>query len=144
MKQVIISHRVPKTTGRHEKSCLLFFGLSFFFSLPAFAADTLPNGDVLYNKYCSVCHTMSPPVASAPAIKSVAALYRRKYPQKTEGVARIAAFVKLPSLKNALDQDAISRFGLMARVPATGKEIQAVAEWLWDQGGIAILPLKIR
>jgi cytochrome c len=144
MKEVIISYTVPKTNGRHGKSYLLFFWLFFSSSVPVFAVAALPGGDVLYNKYCSVCHTIATPVSSAPSMKSVAALYRRKYPQKTEGVARIAAFVKLPSLKNALDQEAISRYGLMARVPASGKEIQVVAEWLWDQGGFTILPLKAR
>ncbi|NTU96634.1 MAG: cytochrome c [Chlorobiaceae bacterium] len=126
------------------KSCIFFLGSSLFFSWQLSAAENVPNGEALYGKYCSVCHSISPPALNAPAMRSIAALYHRKYQQRSEGVARIAAFIKLPSVKNALDQVAISRYGLMARVPATSKETQAVSEWLWDQAGGILPPVKGR
>ncbi|NTV98786.1 MAG: cytochrome c [Chlorobiaceae bacterium] len=126
------------------QSSLLLLGILLFSPSAVSAAEIVLSGTALYNKYCSVCHTLSPPAANAPSIKTIAALYRRKYQQKTEGVARIAAFVKLPSVKNALDQDAILKYGLMSRVPASQKETQAVAEWLWEQAGFALIPVKGR
>lgn len=146
MKKLIFSAFTPETTGRHVRTCLFLSAISLFSVLPVSAADTapLPGGASLYNKYCSVCHTISPPATNAPPIKSIAGLYRRKYQQKTEGVAAIVAFIKLPSVKNALDQAAISKYGLMSRVPASAKEREVIGEWLWDQGGLAIIPLKGR
>lgn len=146
MNNLIFSAFIPESSGRHVKACLFLFAISFFSALPASAADNvpLPSGASLYNKYCSVCHTISPPAANAPPIKSIAGLYRRKYQQKGEGVAAIVAFIKLPSVKNALDQAAISKYGLMSRVPASAKEREVIGEWLWDQAGLAIIPLKSR
>ena len=44
----------------------------------------------------------------------------------------LVAFLKLPNKKHALDQQAITKFGLMARLPLSDKELRAVAEWAWD------------
>jgi hypothetical protein len=108
----------------------------------ASAAGAIPDGTTLYNKYCSVCHAVSSPSMSAPPMRKISSLYRSKYPGRTEGSSRIMAFVKLPSVKNAIDQDAITKYGLMSRVPATGREMQAVAEWLWDLSAPSLIPVK--
>ncbi len=146
MKNLIFSATIPEITGRHVQACLLLSVVSFFSPLPVWATASvpLPDGGTLYHKYCSVCHAISAPATNAPPIKTISGLYRRKYQQKSEGVAAIVAFIKLPSVKNALDQAAISKYGLMSRVPASSKEREVIGEWLWDQAGLGVIPLKNR
>ncbi|NTW82470.1 MAG: cytochrome c [Chlorobiaceae bacterium] len=114
------------------KQFFLVIGIGLFFCSSSFAATKPMTGDAIYNKYCSVCHTMNPPPKLAPPLRSIAAMYRGKYSSKKEGVERIAVFIKLPNIKNALAPDAVRKYGLMSRLPISANDIRTIAEWVWD------------
>lgn len=114
------------------KHFFLLIVTCLFFSSLSHAATKPMTGDAIYNKYCSVCHTMNPPPKLAPPLRSIAAMYRGKYSSKKEGVERIAAFVKLPNIKNALAPGAVKKYGLMSRLPISSNDIRTIAEWVWD------------
>ncbi|PWW82227.1 cytochrome C [Prosthecochloris marina] len=92
-----------------------------------------PDGEEVFNKNCSVCHSVNPPPKSAPPVVRLANLYHLKFSTKEEGVANMAAFLKKPDHNKAAAVQAISRYGLMPAIPLSDEELNAVAEWVWDQ-----------
>ncbi|MCE1274311.1 MAG: cytochrome c [Chlorobiaceae bacterium] len=108
----------------------LFTALS---SIPAIAA--VPDGKAVFDRNCSVCHSVMPPPKSAPPIVPIASRYRQQYPSRSQGVARMVSFLKSPSKEKVLaDPQAITRFGLMPPMQLSNAELNAVAGWVWDQG----------
>lgn len=100
---------------------------------PASAAS--PDGKLVFDKNCSVCHSIMPPPKSAPPIVPIASRYRQQFSSKTQGVDRMVAFMKSPSKEKVLaDPQAITRFGLMPPMQLSDAELKAVAGWVWDQG----------
>lgn len=102
--------------------------------LPATAAAAV-DGKAVFDRNCSVCHSIMPPPKSAPPIIPIATRYRQQFPSKSQGIARMVAFMKSPSKQKVIvDQQAVSRFGLMPPMPLGNAELNAVAGWVWDQG----------
>lgn len=105
--------------------------LAWGFSATASAAV---DGKAVFEKNCSVCHSLTPPPKSAPPIMPISARYHQRFSSRDEGVRHMADFIKSPSKEKVLaDQQAITRFGLMPAMPLSKEEAQAVAEWVWDQ-----------
>ncbi len=92
-----------------------------------------PGGEDVFNRNCSVCHSVNPPPKSAPPVVPLANRYHQKYATKEEGVAAMVAFLKEPDKNKAVDEEAASRFGLMPAIPLSDEELKAVSEWFWDQ-----------
>ena len=97
------------------------------------ATTTALDGKAIFTKNCSICHSINPPPKLAPPITPLSSRYHMQFQKKEDGIRHIMAFVKLPDKKNAIDPQAITRFGLMAPVSLPDKELRAVAEWVWDQ-----------
>ncbi|MEE9906006.1 MAG: cytochrome c [Chlorobium sp.] len=97
------------------------------------ATAKIPDGREVFDRNCSVCHSINPPPKSAPPVIPLANRYRQKFQTKAEGVAYMAAFLKKPDKDKAIDANAVSRFGLMPAIPLTDAELKAVASWFWDQ-----------
>jgi mono/diheme cytochrome c family protein len=112
---------------------LLVIGFGLLFNAQADAATDTLDGKAVFVKNCSVCHSINPPPKSAPPIIPLSSRLHLKFQTKAEGVKHIVAFVKMPNRKNAVDSQAVARFGLMAPIALPEKELQAVAEWVWDQ-----------
>jgi cytochrome c len=94
-----------------------------------------PDGKALFDKNCSVCHSVMPPPKLAPPIVPIASRYRQVSASKANGVARMVAFMKSPTQDKILvDPQAITRFGLMPAMQLSDVELNAVASWVWDQG----------
>ncbi len=103
-------------------------------TMPA-AIAAPPNGKAIFDRNCSVCHSIMPPPKSAPPIVPIAARYRQRFTSKEQAVASMAAFLKSPSKsKVVVDPQAVSRFGLMPPVALPDAELRAVAAWVWEQG----------
>ncbi len=107
-------------------------GIASAFSSAAASAVTL-DGGAIFTRSCSVCHSVNPPPKSAPPVVPLANRYHLKYQTKAQGVAAIAAFLKKPDRNRAVDQQAVTRFGLMPVIPLTDAERTAVSGWFWDQ-----------
>ncbi len=115
------------------KKLLLTISMGFLLIPSAYAATSNVNGQAIFDKNCSVCHSVNPPPKAAPPIVPLATRYRQAFPAKQDGVKHIAAFLKAPSKNKAIDQNAVSRFGLMPPIAISEKELQTVADWVWEQ-----------
>ena len=106
--------------------------LTMLFPSPASAN---PDGKEVFDRNCSVCHSVMPPPKSAPPITPIASRYRQAFGTKPQGVAHMVSFLKSPSKETMVaDQQALNRFGLMPAMPLSDADLKAVAEWVWDQG----------
>ncbi len=105
-------------------------------AFPAPPAAMAADGRALFEKNCSACHSVMPPPKSAPPITPIASRYRQAFATRQEGVAHMVAFLKSPSKeKMVADRQALERFGLMPPMQLGDRELRAVAEWVWEQGG---------
>jgi cytochrome c len=104
-------------------------------ALSAAPAAAAPDGKEVFDRNCSVCHSVMPPPKSAPPIVPIASRYRQQYASKDKGIARMVSFLKLPSKEKILaDPQAVTRFGLMPPMQLSDAELTAVAGWVWEQG----------
>jgi cytochrome c len=115
------------------KYLLLFTAVELMFNSTANAAPKSLDGQAIFTKNCSVCHSINPPPKLAPPIVPIISRYHLKFSTKEDGVAHLAAFLKLPNKQDAVDQQAITRFGLMPPIALSPAELKAVAAWVWDQ-----------
>ena len=115
------------------KRLLLMVGMGLLMSPAAEAANKTLDGQAIFDRNCSVCHAINPPPKSAPPIVGVVSRYRMKFKTKKDGVNHMAAFLKLPNEQDAVEPQAITRFGLMPPSPLSEPELRAVAGWVWDQ-----------
>lgn len=97
-------------------------------------ASAAVDGKAVFDRSCSVCHSITPPPKSAPPILPISARYHQRYSSRAEGIKQMADFIKAPSKEKGLaDQQAITRFGLMPAIPLSAEELAAVSAWVWDQ-----------
>ncbi|TVR62856.1 MAG: cytochrome c [Gemmatimonadales bacterium] len=95
------------------------------------AVDSEPDGKMLYELVCAMCHTMEPPPSLAPPISHAAAYYFHRFDSEDEAVAAMVAFLREPTEEaSLLPARAIERFGLM---PSQGhlshEQLEAVARY---------------
>ncbi len=103
--------------------------------LSASPVAAAPDGKEVFDRNCSVCHSIMPPPKSAPPIVPIASRYRQQFASKEKGIARMVSFLKSPSKEKVLaDPQAVTRFGLMPPLQLSNAELTAVAGWVWDQG----------
>jgi cytochrome c len=115
------------------KRLLLMVSLGLLFNSAADASTKNLDGQAIFNRNCSVCHTMKPPPKSAPPIMMVISRYHMKFQTKEDGVNHLVSYLKSPKKQNAVEQQAITRFGLMPPSTLEEAELRAVAGWVWDQ-----------
>ncbi|NTU98350.1 MAG: cytochrome c [Chlorobiaceae bacterium] len=115
-----------------KKSCFIIAFLSFAVG-SLHAAPASSEGRLLYDRHCSVCHSMAPPPKSAPPIIGISLHYREAFSDRGKGVKHMAEFMKKPDAKNSkLEAAATTRFGLMPAMSLSDKELAIVAGWVWD------------
>jgi cytochrome c len=115
------------------KRLVLSIGMMLFLHPDADAATKTLDGKAIFDRNCSVCHSMNPPPKSAPPIIGVISRYHMKFQRKEDGVNHLVTYLKEPDANNAVEPQAITRFGLMPASPLSVVELRAVAEWVWDQ-----------
>ena len=117
-----------------------------------------PEGAVLFDKYCAVCHPKAEPPrpgeqpkaeemrelppdqmkVEAPPITMMAAAYRTAAGNdKTRYIGRLTTFLKTPTAETTLDQRAVTQFGLKKPIQEkfpqiTDAELATIAGWMWD------------
>jgi cytochrome c len=98
-----------------------------------YAAPASQEGKLLYDKHCSVCHSMTPPPKSAPPILGITRHYHEAFNDREKGVNHMEEFMKKPDVKHSkLEAAAMTRFGLMPVMSLSDKELEMVAGWVWD------------
>ncbi|MEI8186347.1 MAG: cytochrome c [Chlorobiaceae bacterium] len=115
------------------KRLLLIMACGLLFNSLAQAATGTFDGKAIFDKNCSVCHSIMPPPKTAPPIIPLASRYHQKYSTKKDGVNHLVTYLKSPNKENAIHPQAITRFGLMPALHLPDSELRAVAEWVWDQ-----------
>lgn len=120
------------------KRLFLFFCVGLLFNTESNATTNVLDGQAIFIRNCSVCHSVNPPPKSAPPIVPLASHYHLRFQTKAEGVNHLVGYLQSPDKRNAIDSRAIARFGLMPASPLSAVELKAVAEWVWDQYNPAI------
>lgn len=115
------------------KQYQVIVGIGMMFCVSAQAATSTPDGQAIFDKNCSVCHSISPPPKSAPPIVPMASRYHMQYKSKADGINHLVAYMKSPDRKTAVDLQAIARYGIMPAMPLPDQELRVVAGWVWDQ-----------
>jgi cytochrome c len=109
-------------------------------SMATVSLAAVPDGATVFERNCSVCHSIAPPPKTAPPIAPLANKYHQRFQTKAEGVAHLMAFLKKPDKQKSIDPQAITRFGLMPAIALPDAELRAVAEWFWNQSNPAFGP----
>ena len=115
------------------KRLLLIMSMGLSFNSEAQASTSVLDGKAIFDKNCSVCHSVMPPPKTAPPITPLASRYHQRFKTKKDGVNHLVAYLKSPNKDNAIDPQAITRFGLMPALSLPDAELKTVAEWVWDQ-----------
>ena len=115
------------------KRLLMIMGMGLSFNSAAQAATGTLDGKAIFDKNCSVCHSVMPPPKTAPPITPLASRYHQRFNTKKEGVNHLIAYLKSPNKDKAIDSQAITRFGIMPALHLPDSELRTVAEWVWDQ-----------
>ena len=113
---------------------LVLVSVGMLLASPLIAAD----GKAIFERSCAACHSINPPPKAAPPIASLATRFHQKYQTKEKGVKQLAAYLKAPDKKNAIDQQAIDRFGIMPAQALSDEELKTVSEWVWEQATSAM------
>jgi len=112
---------------------ILLFGFCFLKTEILFAATDNATGQQLFDRHCSVCHSMEPPPKTAPPVLGIALHYREAFGDKTLATEYMVKFMQKPdSPLSKLEPAAIRRFGLMPPMSMSLQELKKVAAWLWD------------
>jgi mono/diheme cytochrome c family protein len=123
-----------KNSNRNLAAAVIFLCYEVTTGIPRLDARAAVDGKNVFEKNCSVCHSVTPPPKSAPPILPISARYHQRFSSRYEGIRQMAAFIKAPSKEKVLaDEQAITRFGLMPPIPLSREELNAVAAWVWDQ-----------
>ncbi|TLU84327.1 MAG: cytochrome c [Chlorobium sp.] len=115
------------------KNIFIIIGMGLIFNSTGDAATKALDGQTIFNKNCSACHSVNPPPKLAPPITPLASRYHLSFKTKKDGVNHLAAYLKLPKKEDSIDPQAITRFGLMPPVALSAAELNVVAAWVWDQ-----------
>ncbi|NTV93658.1 MAG: cytochrome c [Chlorobiaceae bacterium] len=112
---------------------IFLFGLLFLKTEPLVAATDDATGQQLFDRHCSVCHSMQPPPKTAPPVLGIALHYREAFGDKTQATEHMVKFMQKPDpALSKLEPAAVRRFGLMPAMSMTLQELRKVAVWLWD------------
>ncbi|MFU8847572.1 MAG: hypothetical protein ACNA77_02495 [Opitutales bacterium] len=95
------------------------------------------QGQRYYELYCTNCHVAPKSAAASapgnllgPPSYAVAAAYRQAYPDAGQRSAEIASFTAKPSEESALMGWAVERYGLMAPMPLSESQLEAISVFL--------------
>jgi mono/diheme cytochrome c family protein len=98
---------------------------------PALVQATLAEGKRVYDNLCATCHTIEAPATLAPPMLHILRHYRQVLPNDQAVAARIAEFVRNPSVERALmPEHARERFGLMPAQQLPDNQLRAVAAYV--------------
>ena len=99
---------------------------------PAAAASASPpDGKMIFEIGCALCHSLNPPAKKAPPISHAASYYLRRHGSEEAAVQAMVAFLQAPSAASSiLPAHAIERFGLMpAQDHLSREQLVAVARY---------------
>lgn len=78
------------------------------------SSASAPDGKMIFEIGCALCHSLNPPAKKAPPISHAASYYLRRHGSEEAAVQAMAAFLQAPSAETSiLPAHAIERFGLM-------------------------------
>lgn len=91
-------------------------------------------GKKIIQQLCIVCHnaTASKKNRIAPPLIAIKAHYINENTTKETFIADLKSFLKKPSKNNAKMKGAVRRFGVMPYTPISDKQIEDVANYLYD------------
>lgn len=96
-------------------------------------AEVLANGEAVFKRICTSCHTLQPPPKLAPPMMGISGHYHDAFTDRNEAVAWMVAYIQSPdSAKSKLSPEAFRRFGAMAPLPLPEEDLRAVMTWVWE------------
>lgn len=98
------------------------------------ASQAITGGEELFQRNCSVCHSMKPPPKTAPPVLGIALHYREAFTDRQKAVEHMVRFMQKPDASHSkLEPAAVKRFGLMPAMAMSPDDLKLVSEWFWDQ-----------
>lgn len=95
------------------------------------ASASAPDGKMIFEIGCALCHSLNPPAKKAPPMSHAASYYLRRHGSEEAAVQAMVAFLQAPSAGSSiLPAHAIERFGLMpAQDHLSREQLVAVARY---------------
>ena len=87
---------------------------------------------LLLNGNCTTCHLKNQP-ASAPSLQEIKKHYIKKYPSKKMFVTAMSTWIKTPTLKEALMDEAVEKYGLMPELAFDMETLKSITSYLYEQ-----------
>lgn len=102
--------------------------------LSAQQQDPLSDGELLFQLVCAMCHSVEPPMKTAPSMSHVSAFYLREYEDFEAAVTAMVDFLKEPTVeRSVIPAMAIEQFGLMpAQAHLSDAQLEAVARYVLE------------
>jgi mono/diheme cytochrome c family protein len=98
---------------------------------PADPEAELALGRAVFERNCTVCHSIDPPPVAAPPMSHIARHYRAAEPDRDTAIRRIAAWIVAPSASaSVLPAHAVEEWGLMPPLVLPEEERRAVAAYV--------------
>ena len=103
--------------------------LLFLLSLTLLKADNYDA--LLLNGNCTTCH-FEDQALSAPSLQDIKAHYIKKYPSKNDFVTAMSTWIKSPTLKDALMDEAVEKYGLMPELAFDIETLQSITSYIYE------------
>ena len=92
---------------------------------------------LLLNGNCTTCHSKSEP-ASAPSLQEIKNYYLKAHPSKNDFISAMSTWVKTPTLKGALMDEAIEKYGLMPELAFDIETLKSIASYIYEEDFLSV------
>lgn len=89
-------------------------------------------GEKVFTASCQACHNPEAIPATAPPMYGVQKHYKRAYGEKDAFIKAMAAFVKQPTVAQAVMKNPLKKLGLMPALPLPDKDLENVAAFIYE------------
>ncbi len=101
----------------------------FLLALTLLKADNYDA--LLLNGNCTTCHFENQAL-SAPSLQDIRTHYIKKYPSKSDFVIAMSTWIKSPTLKDALMDAAVEKYGLMPELAFDIETLESITSYIYE------------
>lgn len=97
--------------------------------------ESMSFGERTMKTYCFACHNPRTPDAGkliAPPLVAAKYYYQQEYPEKEEFIKAMSAYIQKPDESLSVNNNWITRFGLMPETFLTDEEVNSIVEHIYE------------